>query len=269
MVEKTVIENRPYAGKDHIDTINDDTPVNRRGWAFEKPIKEPTPEEQEVLDTPDSQLTPEEVTYKKRYADLRRFSQEKENKHKKELDDLKSQLEATRKAPTMPDDELNQIEQEHPDAVRAITAITERRIKELEAKITKTEHDKDVETALRVLEKSHPDWEAIRASAEFHAWVEEQPEDVQNWVYNNETKGDLAAKAITMYKLEKGLSEKPKSRVSKVDASKLVDGSRQTDIPNQNPKVWTWTEIGKLSQRDYERLEPEIKKARVEGRITR
>jgi hypothetical protein len=273
MANKTVLENRPYTGKDQLENINDDTPiVTNKGWAFrDMPDHEPTPEEQlvqELEKVPDADLTVDEKNFKKRYGDLRRHSQDMENRLKKERDDALKALEDTRKAPVMSAEQLDRIRQEYPDAVATISAVTDAKVKDLEAKINKAEHEKAVEKALRVIAEQHPDWEEIRNDNNFHEWAKSQPEAIQDWVYVNETKGDLAAKAVSMYKAEKGLNKSAPRSNNKADASRLVPSAGTVDVPNAK-RIWTAREIQMLTSRQYDKFEADIKLARKEGRITR
>ena len=64
--------------------------------------EEPIPAE-EKAENEEEPKNAEERTFKKRYGDLRRHSQEKEKQFQKQLDDLKSQLEqATKKEIKLP-----------------------------------------------------------------------------------------------------------------------------------------------------------------------
>ena len=64
---------------------------------------EETVKEEETTEKEEEPTSAEEKTFKKRYGDLRRHSQEKEKAFQKQLDDLKSQLEkATKKEIKLP-----------------------------------------------------------------------------------------------------------------------------------------------------------------------
>ena len=66
----------------------------------------------------------EEKTFKKRYGDLRRHSQEKEKQFQKQLDDLKSQLEkATKQEIKLPksEEELETWAKDYPDVAPIVT----------------------------------------------------------------------------------------------------------------------------------------------------
>ena len=272
----------PYVGRDQREIVLDETPINRvKGWAFrDLPSREDKTEEEilteELNEQPDDQLAPEEKSFKKRYGDLRRYSQEQEQTFKKQLEELQAQLkEATTKkfsTPAMSDEELEELQTQHPAAYAAIVEVARREdaeskqeVEALRKEMRELVEEKLREKALRILAKLHPDWEEIRNSDEFHEWAKLQPKEVQSWIYENETDGVLAAKAMSFYKSEKGV--KPVKSTTTVDASKLVSpkGAKQTP---SGQKIWTEVEIQKMSMREYEKQHEEIKKARKEGRIT-
>lgn len=272
---------RPYVGKDQLEIQSDDAPIQtKNGWSFVREPKEEKTEEQkkyEALEaTPDDKLTQEERTWKKRYGDLRGHSQTKENELKKELDGLKKQLEqatSLSRAPAMSDEDIENIRAEHPDSVAAIEAIArkeaevaEKRLKELEDKLASKELEALKEKALRVIERKHPDWQEVVYSDEFQAWAETQPEQIKSWVFDNETDGELAAKAITYYKLEKGEKPNKSNKKDKVDASRSTHVGGGTEV-NHGKRIYTRQEIQNMTLSEYEKLSTDIKLARSEGRI--
>ena len=68
----------------------------------------------------------EEKTFKKRYGDLRRHTQEKEREFQKQLDDLKEQLaKATKKEIKLPksDEDIEAWSREYPDVAKIVETI--------------------------------------------------------------------------------------------------------------------------------------------------
>ena len=119
---------------------------------------------------------------------------------------------------------------------------------------------------------SHPDSEDIKGSDEFHAWADTQPEQIQDWIYRNPDNVGLASKAIDLYKLESGIKQSsPKRRSNQVQqspesAADMVS-TKTTNVEPKSPKIWTETEIAKMSLDQFDRLEDEIRLAQEEGRI--
>lgn len=56
----------------------------------------------------------------------------------------------------------------------------------------------------------HPDFREIRQDNTFHNWVKKQPKWVQDALYVNEEDAKLAARAIDLYKVEKGINNQKK-----------------------------------------------------------
>ena len=63
--------------------------------------------------------------------------------------------------------------------------------------------------------KIHPDFEDIRESDDFHEWADEQPKWVQDALYENSEDAKSAARAIDLYKSDRGIGKKDKSKSSK------------------------------------------------------
>ncbi len=88
--------------------------------------------------------TAEEKTFKKRYGDLRRHSQEKEKEFQKQLNDLKEQLEkATKKEMQLPksDEDIEAWAKDYPDVAKIVETIAMKKAREqaiaLETRIQK------------------------------------------------------------------------------------------------------------------------------------
>ena len=100
-------------------------------------------------------------------------------------------------------------------------------IEEREAAIQRRE-------AEETLKSKHPDFEDIRGDDNFHNWAKEQPEQIQDWIYNNPDNVSLAVKAIDLYKMENGIktSSKQKTKKSQAPKSSAADmvSTRTTQI---------------------------------------
>ena len=93
----------------------------------EEPVTEEKAEDEE------EPKNAEEKTFKKRYGDLRRHSQEKEREFQKQLDDLKIQLEkATKKEIKLPktEAEIDEWAKQYPDVAGIVETIAIKKAKE-------------------------------------------------------------------------------------------------------------------------------------------
>ena len=205
--------------------------------------------------------TAEERTFKKRYGDLRRHSQEKEKDFQKQLDDLKSQLsKATKKEMKLPksDEDINEWAKEYPDVAAIVETIATKKAREQSEDIAKRIKEIDERDANSIKEKAevellrlHPDFADIRESDEFHEWAEQQPKWVQNALYENDNDAKSAARAIDLYKSDKGIS-KTKEKSNDSGAAKAVSTKSKTSVSETNNAV-TFKEstVDKMSADEY------------------
>jgi hypothetical protein len=221
----------------------------------------------------------EDRVFKKRYDDLKRHYDSTLGKHKDEVRTLRTQLEQTSKhfVPPKSKDELESWRKEYPDVYEMVETIAinkaDSRAQEMETKYQNLQVQQEQiakEKAEVELLKSHPDFSEIRSKDEFHEWAAKQDPVIQNWLYENTSNANLAARAIDLYKMDKGLgkySNKQEKEIKK-EAAKAVSKTKKAealDIPTK--KIWSNAEISKMSVREYAKYEEDIDKAVREGRI--
>ena len=89
-------------------------------------------------------------------------------------------------------------------------------------------------------------------------------------MYENTSNAKLAARAIDLYKMDRGQSKltKKEEKDVKKEAAKAISKTRKaTDSDAPKKKVWTTSEISKLKPHEFEKFEKDIDLARLEGRI--
>ena len=215
---------------------------------------------------PEENLEPEEKTFKKRYGDLRRHSQQLQEQHSDEIRKLQEQVESlTRKQVKLPktDEELEEWTEKYPDVAKIVETIATKKAvearKDVEEKLKYVDELKtkvQLEKAESELEKLHPDFAEIRADQEFHDWVADQPKWIQSALYENDNDPRAAAKAIDLYKLETKKTSKTKSNK---DAAKAVSKtSRSSEPANQDRNVWSESRVKGLSSQDWDKFEEAI-----------
>ena len=215
---------------------------------------------------PEENLEPEEKTFKKRYGDLRRHSQQLQEQHSDEIRKLQEQVESlTRKQVKLPksDEELEEWTEKYPDVAKIVETIATKKAvearKDVEEKLKYVDELKvkvQLEKAESELEKLHPDFAEIRADQEFHDWVAEQPKWIQSALYENDNDPRAAGKAIDLYKLETKKTSKPRSNK---DAAKAVSkSSRSSEPANQDRNVWSESRVKNLSGQDWDKYEEAI-----------
>jgi len=246
---------------------------------LEQLLKEQRGETEETTEEPQEAepTNAEEKTFKKRYGDLRRHMQEKEQEFQTQIDELKKQLEgATRKEIKLPksDEDLDAWAKNYPDVAAIVETIAIKKAKEqssaLEERmkvIDDMQSSAKKEKAEAELMRLHPDFDTIRDSDEFHEWAEEQPKWVQEALYDNDNDAKSAARAIDLYKADKGITAKKTSNGK--DAAKSVE-TRNTRSKPQEDEASTYlreSQVQKMSPQEYEKRSDEIMEAIRSGKF--
>ena len=216
----------------------------------------------------------EDAVFKKRYDDLKRHYDETVSKHKDELIKLKKEKEAISKQPIFKTkEELENWRRDYPemyDSVMQITSEAQLKTKqELQEEMLEVKRQQSQlarEKAEVELAKKHPDYKEIRESKDFHEWASVQDKMVQSWLYDNVDNSIAAARAIDLYKYDRGLSTKKVSESAKREAAKSVSKTKVSETPSDK-KIWKWDEIRKMKPSEYDKFEKEIDTANREGRI--
>lgn len=213
----------------------------------------------------------EERSFKKRYGDLRRHQQTKEKEYEDRINALEQQLtEATKSEFKLPksDEDLDKWALAYPDVAAIVETIAIKKAKEQSADLEKRVKviDEMRETAAREkaeseLIKLHPDFSEIRDSDDFHEWAEEQPKWVQDALYENDQDAKSAARAIDLYKVDRGIGKK-KSATSK-DAARSVGTRNERSKPQSDPSgnAIRESDVQKMSAVEYEKKSDEIMEA--------
>ncbi len=221
----------------------------------------------------------EDRVFKKRYDDLKRHYDSTLGKHKDEVRTLRTQLEQTSKhfVPPKSKDELESWRKEYPDVYEMVETIAinkaDSRAQEMETKYQNLQVQQEEiakEKAEVELLKLHPDFNELRSQDDFHEWAAKQDPVIQDWLYENTSNASLAARALDLYKMDKGLGKysKKEEQDVKKEAAKAVSKTRKaetSDAPTK--KIWSNAAISKMSVREYAKYEEDIDKAVREGRI--
>ena len=217
--------------------------------------------------------------YKKRYDDLKKHYDTKLNEFRAREQELANKVQQAQPVYEAPKslEELERFKAEYPDVYEVVESVahlkSEDKIKGLTDKVAIIEaREQDImrREAEKDLMEKHPDYSDLRNNDDFHNWAETQPEEIQDWIYNNPNNASLASKAIDLYKMEVGSStsvrqQKPSSN-RQAQASEMVS-TKTTSVEAKEPKIWTQEEIAALPMDEFDRLESEIDRALEEGRV--
>ena len=237
-----------------------------------KQKEEPEAEAQED----DSKLSAEEKNFKKRYGDLRRHQQKKEEEFTAKIEALEAQLtKAANKELVLPktDEELEAWTKEYPDVASIIETIADKKsksaAKELETRMAELEElrlNATRDKAEAELIKMHPDFIEIREDDSFHTWAEDQPKWVQDALYENVDDAKSVSRVIDLYKVDKGITNKKKAKpAEKAAASSVKTKSTATPEPDESAKMIRESEVANMTIQEYEKRADEIMEAQRSG----
>jgi len=219
------------------------------------------------------------VDYKKRYDDLKRYYDRKLGEWNSKESDLKVQLQENRPKyqPPKSKEELEAFKNDYPDIYGVVETVShlqsQNEVKTLQEELESLKKAnitlQQKEAALE-LSKYHPDFEEIKESDDFHNWADTQPMEIKNWIYENNSNGALAARAIDLYKKDRGLGfdkKTTKKQPKNEGADLLVKTNEQTQVPQSKEPFFKRSDIKKLSDEEFMKYEKDILKAQREGRI--
>jgi len=232
---------------------------------------------QDPQDGDDSNLSGEEKSFKKRYGDLRRHSQQQQVALQKQIDELRSQLQSsTEKQIKLPksEEELNEWAKTYPDVAKIVETIAIKKAKEQTQalderfkQLDEREHQTAKEKAEAELMRLHPDFDSIRDDDDFHNWVEEQPKWVQDALYDNDSDARAAARAIDLYKADKNIKTKKSTPDKGAAESVNTRGSRSAPTGESKDGVFYESQVNKMSTYEYEKNQEAIAKALQSGKF--
>tara|TARA_R100000935_G_scaffold22782_1_gene41846 strand:+ start:9130 stop:9900 length:771 start_codon:yes stop_codon:yes gene_type:complete len=215
----------------------------------------------------------EEASFKKRYGDLRRHTQQLVQQKDQEIQGIKNQLDSAAKGQIKfpkTDEEIDAWTRKYPDVAKIVDTIAQKRageamaegdkrmegLRQLETKLTRQEAEQQ-------LLKTHPDFNDIRQDASFHEWVGEQPQSIQDALYKNNTNARDAARAIDLYKADTGKRKSPDKR----SAAQAVGKTSRSNAPANQNMSFTESQVESMSVRDFEKHEDAIMEAMRSGKF--
>ena len=257
-----------------------------RPYSREEKLKQEEEELQELIEEQKQDASSEEVeeeptnaeerTFKKRYSDLRRHQQKQTDELKAEINNLKAQLEqSTKKQIKLPksDEDIETWAKEYPDVAGIVETIAIKKAAEQQASLEEKvkalndmQESVSKQRAETELLQLHPDFDDIRNDDDFHAWAEEQPQWVQNALYENDNDARSAARAIDLYKADRNITAK---KTSSKDAAKSVStkGKRSKPASDDSGNSYKESDVQRMSAKEYEKHSDDIMEAIRNGKF--
>jgi hypothetical protein len=230
----------------------------------EKGKAESTEEKEEDIEA----VSPEDKSFKKRYGDLRRHTQQKENELHSRISALEKQLiSSTKSEIKLPksDEDIESWSREYPDVAAIIETIAIKKAREQSVDLEERVKEIDDMKATAVKDKAqvelmqfHPDFDKIREDDDFHTWAEEQPRWIQEALYDNDNDARSAARAIDLYKSDRGITTKKPS--TDKDAARSINTRADRSKPQEGDSKSNFREsqVAKMSSQEYEKKADEI-----------
>lgn len=211
----------------------------------------------------------EERSFKKRYGDLRRHMQQKEKEYEEKLKAAGDNI-----APPKTEADLKAWAAKYPDVANIVESIATKKAQEMfeKADVRFKELDEAKLEAARVksenaIRKSHPDFDTLKESDEFHVWAEEQPKWVQDALYENADDPASVVRVIDLYKVDNGMTPSAKKDRAKAAATSTPRGSRSAIDPDETSKKFTESQVRKMSDKEFEANMDAITEAQRTGKF--
>ena len=267
--KKVAFVSKPYSQEERIQKEEEE---------LEQLLKEQKGEAEEPEEKEAEPKSAEEKTFKKRYSDLRRHQQKQAEELKKEIESLKTQLSvAAQKEMKLPksDEDIEQWAEEYPDVAKIVETIAIKKAKEQNAALEQRmkaiddmQQSATKEKAEAELMRLHPDFDEIRDSDDFHMWADEQPKWVQDALYENDSDARSAARAIDLYKVDRGIKGEKKSKKDK-GAAEAVSTKRERNTPqaDESSTYLKESQVQAMSPQEYEKRSEEVMEAIRTGKF--
>ena len=241
------------------------------GKTQEEEVVEATEEESEVED---KNLSREEKSFKKRYGDVRRHMQQKEKDWEEKFAALEARLGQENIRPPKSDEDIESWAKEYPDVASIVETIAAKKAQEMfskaedrlqkldakEAEISRSSAEQDIRD-------SHPDFDKLRESDQFHDWVDEQPKWVQDALYENSDDARSVIRVIDLYKVDNGMTKSDYAAKRKAAAGTVKKASRASVDAEDTSGSFKESDIARMSAQEYEKQEEAITKAIQTGKF--
>ena len=222
----------------------------------------------------DSNLSAEEKSFKKRYGDLRRHTQQKEKEWQEKFEALENRMHRESIIPPKSDDDIEEWAAQYPDVAGIVETIAAKKAQELFkkaedrlAQLDELQYETERKSAEATIRDSHPDFDKLRDSDEFHHWAENQPRWVRDALYENMDDPGSVIRVIDLYKIDNGQTPQAKKSKTKAAAKSIGKGSRTAVDPTEGGAMIKESEVAKMSAREFEAREEEITKAMRTGKF--
>ena len=257
-----------------IDALEEEIKALEQGTVDETVVQDDTVVQKEEVEKEKPALTAEEESFKKRYGDLRRHSQKRENELLKRIEQLEAQSKGQPAVVPKTEEEVKAWMDKYPDVAGIVLSLvqTQSPINKLDERLRQIE-EKEIELnkkqALSLLKEYHPDLDELQApNSKLHEWASEQPAWVQDILYDGDDV-KAVARVIDMYKIDYDIKPVKKKSDTQKAASAVGGPSRAAPRETGQGRTFKESDIAKMSAKEYADNEEAIMEAHRAGRIIR
>lgn len=236
-------------------------------------------QEAKILEEPAK--TVDEEIWKTRYADSQRGVQKMRDEHRREVDELRAEinrLSTKIMKPPANEDEIDEWMAQYPETARIVEGLVQKRIEKATAgtsreleRIKAREEELELEAARAQLRKLHPDMDELFKDEAFRNFVYSDPYYKSVMTQSFDVK--QANLIMTAFKAQIGEKTKVvKDAKDREDAAKVVRPSRAEKAFEEEAADYDFSEsyIEKMSKQDkywFEKNEQAIHQALLKGRV--
>ena len=262
-----------------IDDTEEEEPQQQEEVAVEaEPVEERKAEVKPTEESDDTELSAEEKNFKKRYGDLRRHVQDKEQEWKVKFEQLEAQLNAAAKNELVLPKSEQDIEawaKKYPDVAGIVEAIADKKANEraadLDGRLKEIEELRTTALNVRRLKLS-----LLHCIPTLVTSVKTMPSIVgqknnlsgyKDALYENSEDAKSVARVIDLYKSDKGITNKKASSSDKGAAASVT--TKRTTSPNheESSNYLRESQVAKMSMKEYEKRAEDIFEAQRQGKF--
>lgn len=217
----------------------------------------------------EEKLSAEEENWKQRYSKLRSYNSKMKNELEARIKALEGKQEVS---PPASKEDLKKWMETNPEVASVVRALAQEEARGMFEEHNTTleefkqaKEEASLQSHLQKIRKAHPDFDELQESDDFHEWVGQQSDKIQDLIYDNAEDPDAVILILKTYKAEKNkpIEEKKKSK----DAARSVSSSKSDTSAKGEKKIWKESEIDSLPPHIFEKHMEDIEAAAREGRI--
>lgn len=234
----------------------------------------PEQEEEKKIQTP-VEGDPEEETFRKRYGDLRRHAQKREEELQAQINELNARVNEKQIVFPKTEEEIDNWRKKYPDLYDVLeTIILKTAHKEKQGVEERLKKVDDLEAELKeararaVLIKAHPDFPDIAQTEEFHKWLETKPKAIRDIMYEPNQDVNDAIDIVSMYKDLIGSKTKKAEKPARDNSAAIKTPSASRSTPSfEGEHIFSESEVRTMNEREYSKNRAEIMKQQANGKF--